>query len=131
MTTTSENVQDVAKSVAWLGAEDIAIGGHECAFIHEMNPLYLAYVVQTRAFQDQKDRFVKGTKVKDITTKDLAKILIPVPALEVQNRVAGEIESFDSLVNDISIGLPAELAARRKQYEYYRNKLLTFPEKVA
>ena len=38
------------------------------------------------------------------------------------------LDSFDALVNDLSIGLPAELAARRKQYEYYRDKLLTFPE---
>lgn len=53
------------------------------------------------------------------------------PPLEEQLRLAGLLDTFDALVNDITIGLPAELAARRKQYEYYRDKLLTFPEKVA
>lgn len=55
---------------------------------------------------------------------------IPLPPLAEQDRVVAALDSFDSLVNDLSSGLPAELAARRKQYEYYRNKLLTFEEAV-
>lgn len=53
---------------------------------------------------------------------------VPLPSLEKQRDIARELRSFDQLVNDLSVGLPAELAARRKQYEYYRDKLLTFPE---
>lgn len=53
---------------------------------------------------------------------------IPLPSLSEQRRIALKLRSFDALVNDLSVGLPAELAARRKQYEYYRDKLLTFPE---
>ena len=51
-----------------------------------------------------------------------------LPPLEEQARIAGLLDMFDVLVNDLSIGLPAELAARRKQYEYYRDNLLTFEE---
>jgi len=56
---------------------------------------------------------------------------IPLPPLSEQKRISSTLDSFDALVNDLSVGLPAELAARRKQYEYYRDKLLTFEEAVA
>lgn len=63
-----------------------------------------------------------------INKTDFSKIEVPVPSLEVQKQVASKLDNFDALVNDISIGLPAELAARRKQYEHYRDRLLTFRE---
>ena len=56
---------------------------------------------------------------------------IPVPSLEHQREIVSILDNFDALVNDLSIGLPAELNARRKQYEYYRDKLLTFDEAVS
>ena len=56
----------------------------------------------------------------------VAKIQIPVPPLSEQERIVEILDKFDKLVNDISIGLPAEIEARRKQYEYYRGKLLNF-----
>jgi type I restriction enzyme S subunit len=57
-------------------------------------------------------------------------VKIPVPPIDEQERIVAILDKFDSLVNDLSIGLPAELAARRKQYEYYRDHLLMFKEKV-
>ena len=57
----------------------------------------------------------------------IEKIQIPIPPLPEQERIVAILDKFDELVNDISIGLPAEIDARLKQYEYYRNKLLTFP----
>jgi len=59
----------------------------------------------------------------------LKKTLIPIPPLSEQKRIVSILDKFDALTNDISIGLPAELTARRKQYEHYRSKLLTFKEK--
>ena len=61
----------------------------------------------------------------------MAKISIPVPSLEEQEHIVAILDNFDALVNDISSGLPAEIEARRKQYEHYRDKLLAFKEKVA
>jgi type I restriction enzyme S subunit len=60
--------------------------------------------------------------------ENIRKFLVPIPPLEEQERVVAILDKFDALVNDISIGLPAEIEARQKQYEYYRDKLLTFEE---
>ena len=70
-----------------------------------------------------------GTRVK-LTKAKMLEIKIPIPPLAEQERIVAILDKFDALVNDISIGLPAELNARRKQYEYYRDKLLTFNEYV-
>jgi len=54
---------------------------------------------------------------------------IPIPPLEVQQKIADVLDKLDALVNDLTMGLPAEIKARRIQYEYYRNQLLSFKEK--
>lgn len=56
------------------------------------------------------------------------KLQIPIPSLAEQRRIVAILDKFEALVNDISEGLPAEIASRRQQYEYYRNKLMTFPK---
>lgn len=63
-----------------------------------------------------------------VNKSDLGAILVPIVDIEEQYRIVAILDKFDALVNDLSIGLPAELAARRQQYEYYRDKLLTFKE---
>jgi len=128
ITNTSENLEDVCKTVVWLGDNEIVTGGHASIFKHKENPKYLAYYTQTPMFFMQKKKLAKGTKVIDVSAKDLAKIKIPLPPLAEQARIVAILDKFDALVNDISIGLPAELKARRQQYEYYREKLLTFKE---
>ena len=62
------------------------------------------------------------------SNKLMEKIQIPIPPIEEQQRIAGILDKFDTLVNSISEGLPREIALRRKQYEYYRERLMTFPE---
>lgn len=72
-----------------------------------------------------------NTNVSGFASVDMnkfKKLMIPIPPIEEQERIVAILDKFDSLVNDISEGLPAELTARRQQYEYYRNKLLTFDE---
>ena len=129
--TTSENDEDVCKAVAWLGDEEIAVSSDACFYAHTMNPKYVAYYFQTEQFQKQKRCFITGTKVRRMNSNDLAKIKIPVPPLAEQERIASILDKFDTLTNSISEGLPKEIELRRKQYEYYRNQLLSFPEHKA
>ena len=82
--------------------------------------------MQTKMFRSQIKKFISSGKISAIHAAGLRKALIPVPSPLEQDRIVNILDKFDRLVNDISIGLPAELEARRKQYEYYRNKLLTF-----
>jgi type I restriction enzyme S subunit len=65
----------------------------------------------------------------DLNSTLIMGIEIPLPSFEEQERIVSILDRFDALVNDITSGLPAEIEARRKQYEYYRDKLLTFPVK--
>lgn len=126
--TTSENVEDVCKAVVWLGDEEICISGETYIFKHDQNPKYIAYYLQTPMFFDYKKQNVTGTKVIRLHGDKLEKFKIPIPPIEEQNRIVEVLDKFDSLVNDISIGLPAEIDGRRKQYNYYRGKLLTFKQ---
>lgn len=125
---TSENIDDVGKAVAWLGGKQIVTGGHATVLRHNQNPKYLAYWFQTPDFQLQKRKYTAGTKVIELPAKALEKIMIPLPPLSVQSRIVSELDKFRILSIDMSSGLPAEIEARHEQYEYYRDRLLTFKE---
>ena len=126
MAVTSENIEDVCKSTVWLGNEDLAVSGHTAIIHPSINSKYLAYYFQTTMFFKQKRKLAHGTKVIEVTPDKLNDIIIPVPPLEEQERIVSILDRFDKLCNDISEGLPAEIEARQKQYEYYRDKLLIF-----
>ncbi len=128
---TSENVEDICKSVAWLGEENICTGGHACVFRHNQNPKYISYFFQTEYFFNQKKKYTYGTKVKDIKPDSIAKIKIPLPSLKEQERIVSILDNLYTLTTDLTQGLPAEIEKRRQQYEYYRDKLLTFKRKGA
>ena len=123
-----ETVEDVGKAVAWLGDEAVAVHDDCFVFSHSMNPKFVSYFFQTEAFHAQKNKHVARAKVKRLSGESLAKIRIPVPPREEQERVVSILDKFDTLVNDLSSGLPAEINARRRQYEHYRDRLLTFRE---
>lgn len=93
-----------------------------------MNPKFVSYYFQTKAFNAEKSKFVARAKVKRLSSESLGKLTIPVPPLEEQERIVAILDKFDVLAKDLSSGLPAELVARRRQYEYYRDRLLTFRE---
>ena len=67
----------------------------------------------------------------NINSEKIRNFIIPIPSIEEQKRIVSILDRFDALCNDITVGLPAEIEARRKQYEYYRDKLLNFKEKSA
>ena len=124
--TTSEDDDAVAKAVAWLGEEDVVVSTDAYIYRHSLNPKYVSYFFQTEQFHKQKRPYITGTKVRRISGENLAKINIPVPAREEQDRIVAILDKFDVLTNSIAEGLPREIELRRKQYEYYRDKLLSF-----
>ena len=63
-----------------------------------------------------------------MNANEIKAIKIPVPPLDIQNRIVNVLDNFEKICSDLNIGLPAEIEARQKQYEYYRDKLLTFAE---
>jgi len=77
-------------------------------------------------FKSQIKRNISSGKISSINASGLSKAKIPVPSLTDQKRVVKILDNFNALLTDISVGLPAEIEGRRKQYEYYRGKLLTF-----
>lgn len=128
ITDVGETVEDVGKAVAWIGDKDVAIHDHCYAFRHSMNPKFVAYCMQTTSFIAEKAKYVARTKVNTLLIDGFSKIRIPVPPPEEQERIVTILDKFDALVNDLSSGLPAEVKARRQQYEYYRDRLLGFRE---
>ncbi len=124
--TTSENVKDVGKSIAWLGNEEVAFSGEMYSYSTNENPKFIIYYFQTWFFQKEKEKKITGTKVMRIHENDLKKITIPIPPLEIQQEIVKILDQFSLLTTDLLAGIPAEIKARKKQYEYYREKLLTF-----
>ena len=132
ITNTSENIDDVGKAVAYCVKEQGVTGGHATIFkpSEKIIGKYLVFYTQTTEFSNQKRKYAKGTKVIDVSANDLAKITIPLPPLSEQQRIVGILDKFDTLVNSISEGLPREIELHKKQYEYYREQLLTFPSSL-
>ena len=126
MAVTSENLDDVCKCVAWLGNEDVAVSGHSAIIRHNQNAKYLTYFFQTEMFASQKRKLAHGTKVIEVTPDRLKIIKLPLPPLPIQQEIVRILDTFTNLTAELT----AELTARRKQYEYYRDELLTFGEDV-
>ena len=72
--------------------------------------------------------FYRGSGIKHPNMLKVLELKIPVPPMEVQNEIVGILDKLEFLCSDITTGLPAEIELRKKQYEYYRDKLLTFKE---
>ncbi|MDO4442343.1 MAG: restriction endonuclease subunit S, partial [Slackia sp.] len=92
-------------------------------------PMYLLHFFYSEKALLQLRRFAEGGTVASVSMAKMKRLRVPLPPLEEQQRIVAILDRFDTLVNDISQGLPAEIAARRKQYEYYRDRLLDFPRK--
>ena len=124
--TTSENVEDVGKSVVWAGEEEIGFSGDMYSYRTEQNSKYIAYYFQTNEFQKQKERKVTGTKMIRIHADDMEKFEIPLPPLSLQNKIVKVLDKFQLLLEDTKGLLPKEIEQRQKQYEYWREQLLSF-----
>ena len=88
---------------------------------------YLMYYCQSNAFvYSQIERLMEASSMKNLTMEKIRQFKIPVPSLEIQSRIVQVLDNFDMVCNDLNIGLPKEIELRQKQYEYFREKLLTF-----
>ena len=127
---TGESVEEIAKSCVYLGHDKCLAGGDIVVLKHNQNPKYMAYVLSTTNAQSQKSKGKVKSKVVHSSVPAISDIIIPIPPLAEQEKIANMIVRFDHLCNDISNGLPAEIEARKKQYEYYRDTLLSFDDKA-
>jgi type I restriction enzyme, S subunit len=133
ITNTSENLEDVGKALVYLGEQQAVTGGHasilkpgECLL-----GKYFAYFTQTEEFSGAKRKYAKGTKVIDVSATDMAKIQIPIPcpdnpkkSLEIQAEIVCILDSFTELTTQLT----TELTTRKKQYNHYRDQLLSFED---
>ena len=117
-----ENDLDIGVGVAWLGKEPVVV--HDACFIyeHKMNPKYLSHFMRSRNYHQQIRMGVVDGKICSISAKELGRALIAVPPLSEQQRIVSILDTFEASIQN----LEAQLKQREKQYEYNRNKLLTF-----
>ena len=97
--------------------------------IESIDNKYLFFVLSSEKFFSYVMRSVKAGKMPRGNKEMIMKYQFPLPPLEVQKRIVEVLDNFEKICNDLNIGLPAEIEARQKQYEFYRNFLLTFEEK--
>lgn len=97
----------------------------------KVNPRYYWHFSKSSKYWEQANRLVGGGAQPQFNTKAISQIKIMLPPLEEQNRIVAILDRFDTLTNDLTSGLPAEIEKRRQQYEFYRDKLLTFKRKEA
>ena len=94
-------------------------------------PRYLYLLLASDDFFTFDNQYAKGAKMPRGDKSKILPYRIPVPPIKEQERIVTILDRFEKLTNDIAEGLPAEIKARQQQYEYYRNKLLTFKQKIS
>ena len=92
-------------------------------------PDFMKFLFRSEEIRKQIIKTASGVTRFNVSKKRFGEVVIPIPPMKEQQRIVAILDKFETLVNDISEGLPAEIAARRQQYEYYRDKLLTFKRK--
>lgn len=89
---------------------------------------YYWHFSKSSLYWEQAEKYVSKGGQQQFNANAISRVKVPIPSLEVQDRIINVLDNFDAICSDLNIGLPAEIAARQKQYEYYRDKLLTFKE---
>ena len=126
-------VINVGASAGTVGFSRDAFWSSDGCFCLSQNQLfsgrYLYYYLQTK--EPYLMSRVRKAGIPTLDGKVLEELIIPIPPINEQNRIVAILDHFDALTNDLTSGLPAEMEKRRQQYEYYRDKLLTFKRKGA
>ena len=127
------SINGTVGNMAFYKGEHIALGKSAAYFRvnpHFISKSYLYYYLQSGQAHSYYNLVLTGSTIKNLGLKSLREMAIPVPSLSEQQCIVDILDRFDTLTNDITAGLPAEIEARRKQYEYYRDQLLTFKHKA-
>lgn len=119
--TTSEDVEACCKATVWLGDSEPAISGDAHFFRHNQNPKYIGYLFMTEMFASQKRVAAVGAKVTRVHGESIMKFKFPFPSLARQQEIVYILDTFEASITN----LEAQLEQRQKQYEYYREELLT------
>lgn len=120
--TTSEDVEACCKAVAWLGDSEVAYSTDSYCYSHDQDPKYMAYLFQTEMFAKQKRMAATGAKVVRVSGEAMATFSFALPPLSKQREIARTLDIFEEYIQR----LEKLISLRQKQYEYYREKLLTF-----
>jgi restriction endonuclease S subunit len=118
---TGESVEDIAKSTAYVGKEKCLAGGDIVVVKHNQNPKYLSYALATTDVRKQKSAGKVKSKVVHSSVSAIKQISIPVPPLPLQSEIVRILDNLTELVAELTAALAAELASRKRQYEYYKN----------
>ena len=127
---TGESVEEISKTIAYTGNEICYAGGDTVVMKHNENGKYLSYALSTKDAISQKGKGKVKSKVVHSSVPSIEQIVVPIVSLEEQEKIVNILDRFYTIMNDFNSGIPAEIEARRKQYEYYRDKLLSFEEMV-
>ena len=110
------------KPFVWLGDNDAAVSGDAFIFHHDQNGKFMGHQFSTHKFMQFKLKYATGAKVVRISGDNMAKYEVAIPSIEEQSHIVSILDTFEACIAN----LEAQLELREKQYEYYRNKLLTF-----
>lgn len=123
---TGESVEDIAKSIAYIGNEKCLAGGDIVVLKHNQNPKYLSYALATEEARSQKSKGKVKSKVVHSSVPSIKAITVPIPPLEIQEEIVRILDDFYSLSTELSEQIEAEYAAREKQFAYYKEQLFSF-----
>lgn len=130
-----ETIEDIGNGTAWLGESDVVFHDACFSFKSGQDPKYVAYYLRTHLFKEQIRRSVSSGKISSINAKGLGKATIPIPcpdnpekSLAIQAEIVRILDAFTAMTAKLTAKLTAELNLRKKQYNYYRDQLLSFED---
>lgn len=117
-----ENDYDIGVGLVWMGEEPAAV--HDACYIlkHHQIPMYISYYLRSNIYHQQLKKYVSSGKISSFSAEGLGKVYIPIQPEDKQRQIASILDSFETYISK----LEQMIELRQKQYEYYREKLLTF-----
>ena len=119
---TAEIDYDIGVGLVWMGEEPAAV--HDSCYIlkHHQIPMYISYYLRSNIYHQQLKKYVSSGKISSFSAEGLGKVYIPIQSEDKQRQIASILDTFEIYISK----LEKMIELRQKQYEYYREKLLTF-----